>query len=66
MWHDPVETTPLTDEDKDMLNQLEDRSAELNDWETQFIDNISRKDELTDTQRNKLTEIYNKLIEGSE
>ena len=44
-----------------MIGDCEKRSGKLSDWESKFIDDISRKDHLSEAQAAKLDEIWERV-----
>lgn len=44
----------MTKEQMEMIEACEENSEQLTDWESHFIDDLSRKDDLTSGQAEKL------------
>lgn len=44
-----------------MIEDCEKRESKLDDWEREFIDNVSRRESLTDSQVESLEKIWNRV-----
>ena len=51
----------MNEEQRQMIEDCENRSERLSDWESLFIDDISRLDDLTEKQSAKLGDIWDKV-----
>ena len=51
----------MTEEQQQMITDCENRSSQLNDWELNFIDSISRQDSLTDKQVAVLDRVWERV-----
>ncbi len=50
---------------KEKVDALQDVSvSKMNNWELDFLDDISEKDDFTSAQAKKIDELYEKHVEG--
>ena len=54
----------MTKEQEQMIEDCEKRSGQLSDWETGFIDSISRLEVLSENQAAKLDQIWERVTDG--
>ena len=51
----------MTEEQATMIEDCENRSSQLSDWEAEFIDSISRQETLTDKQIAVLDRVWERI-----
>lgn len=54
----------MSEEQRQLIADIEARESLLTNWERRFIDDISRKDSLTHKQNLKLEEIWERVTDN--